>query len=267
MNSETVNLPNGRRWQVYSGGAGPQILWLHGLRGVDPDDPTLKALRTRYRVTAPVAPGFNDLDELSRIDNIHEVALDYDDLIETLALKDFSLIGHSFGAMIAAEIAAHFPRRAERLVLLAPFGLWNDAYPVADIFATPYTQIDDILWHNQDKREAFARQVASDADVKEVAAQLVDLARSLTAVTKFVWPIPDRGLRRRLPRVACPTLVLFGARDKVVSSRYADDFKAGLRDGQTAVVAGAGHMLPYEKPQQVVDLIERFMKAAPAKVA
>ena len=100
-----------------------------------------------------------------------------------------------------------------------------------------------------------------------VAAQTVKLAQSLTAVTKFVWPIPDRGLRRRLPRIACRTLVLFGAEDKVVSSRYADDFKAGLRDGQTAVVAGAGHMLPYERPQQVVDLIERFMKVASAKVA
>ena len=75
MNSEIVSLPNGRRWQVYSGGEGPQILWLHGLRGVDPADPTLAALQTRYRVTAPVAPGFNDLDELSRIDNIHELAL------------------------------------------------------------------------------------------------------------------------------------------------------------------------------------------------
>ena len=262
MNSEIVILPNGRRWQVYSGGEGPQILWLHGLRGVDPADPTLMALQTRYRVTAPVAPGFNDLDELARIDNIHELALDYDDLIEVLGLERFSLIGHSFGAMIAAEIAAHFPKRAERLVLLAPFGMWNDAYPVADIFAMPYTQIDDILWHDPAKRDTFARRVATDADVKIVAEQTVKLARSLTAVTKFVWPIPDRGLRRRLPRIACPALVLFGAEDRVVSPRYADDFKAGLHGANTAVVAGAGHMLPYEQPEQVKHRFEEFVRAA-----
>ena len=262
MNSEIVSLPNGRRWQVYSGGEGPKILWLHGLRGVDPADPMLAALQTRYRVTAPVAPGFNDLDELSRIDNIHELALDYDDLIEALGLERFSLIGHSFGAMIAAEIAAHFPKRAERLVLLAPFGMWNDAYPVADIFAMPYTQIDDILWHDPAKRDTFARRVATDADVKIVAEQTVKLARSLTAVTKFVWPIPDRGLRRRLPRIACPALVLFGAEDRVVSPRYADDFKAGLRGANTAVVAGAGHMLPYEQPEQVKHRFEEFVRAA-----
>ena len=262
MNSEIISLPNGRRWQVYSGGEGPQILWLHGLRGVDPADPTLAALQTRYRVTAPVAPGFNDLDELARIANIHELALDYDDLVDALGLIGFTLIGHSFGAMIAAEIAAHFPGRAEQLVLLAPFGMWNDAYPVADIFAMPYTQIDDILWHDPAKRDTFARRVATDADVKIVAEQTVKLARSLTAVTKFVWPIPDRGLRRRLPRIACPALVLFGAEDRVVSPRYADDFKAGLHGANTAVVAGAGHMLPYEQPEQVKHRFEEFVRAA-----
>ncbi len=68
MNVETIALASGRRWQVYSGGAGPDLLWLHGLRGVDPADPLLVALQTRYRVTAPVAPGFNDLDELSQIE-------------------------------------------------------------------------------------------------------------------------------------------------------------------------------------------------------
>jgi len=57
VNVQTVNLPNGRRWEVHFGGAGPELLWLHGLRGVDPTDPLLTALQTRYHVTAPVAPG------------------------------------------------------------------------------------------------------------------------------------------------------------------------------------------------------------------
>lgn len=255
MNSETLRLPNGRTWQVFSGGTGPDLLWLHGLRGVDPADPMLAALQRRYRVVAPVAPGFNDLEELSRIDNIHELALDYDDLIEGLKLGDVTLVGHSFGAMIAAEIAAHFPRRAKRLVLMAPFGLWNDAYPVADIFAVPYTQLDDILWHDRKARDAFVKPPAAEADAKAAADQMINLARSLTAVTKFVWPIPDRGLRRRLPRIACPTLVLFGAQDAVVSARYAEDFRAGLRNVETAAIAEAGHMVPYEQPQRVINMI------------
>ena len=262
MSSDTVTLRSGRRWQVYSGGEGAPLVWLHGLRGVDPADPTLVALQKSHRVTAPVAPGFNDLAEINNINNIHELALDYDDLIEALGLRAFTLVGHSFGAMIAAEIAAHFPARAARLVLLAPFGLWNDAYPVADVFAVPGAQLDDLLWHDASARERFAPQPAPDADLKAVAAERIKLAQSLTAVTKFVWPIPDRGLRRRLPRIACPVLAVFGGEDQVVPPRYAEDFKAGLRDARTAVVAGAGHMLTYERPGEVARMLEEFVRAA-----
>ena len=263
VNSEIVSLPNGRRWQVYSGGAGPQLLWLHGLRGVDPADPTLAALQTRYRVTAPVAPGFNDLDELSRIDNIHELALDYDDLIDALGLHGFTLIGHSFGAMIAAEIAAHFPGRAERLVLLAPFGLWNDAYPVADIFAMPYTQIDDILWHDPAKRERL-RPAGRDRRRRQ------DRGRA----DRQAGAEPHRGDQVRLadPR---PRSCAGGCRASRVrrwccsaprtgSSRRAmpTTSRPAFATAQTAVVAGAGHMLPYEKPEEVEHQLKGFDKAA-----
>ncbi len=265
MKSETITLSNKRTWQVYSGGSGPKLLWLHGVRGVAADDPTLAALQNSYRITAPVAPGFNNLDELSQIDNIHELALDYDDLIDGLGLERVNVVGHSFGAMLAAEIAAHFPHRVSRLVLLAPFGLWNEAYPVADIFACPSSQVDDILWHDRKARDAFTKPAVDETDIKAMADQMIKIAQSLTAITKFVWPIPDRGLRRRLPRIACPTLAVFGARDEIVNARYADDFDSGLRHGQTAVVADAGHMLPYERPRQVIELINHFLQQ-PAKM-
>jgi pimeloyl-ACP methyl ester carboxylesterase len=259
VKSEIVKLRNGAHREVFIGGDGPTLVWLHGLRGVDLADPVLKTLLSSRRVIAPVAPGFNDLDELADIDNIHELALDYDDVFAQLKLETFDLVGHSFGAMIAAEIAAHFPRQVRRLVLLAPIGLWNDAYPVADIFAVPYTGIDDSLWHDDKARDTFAKPVGSDLNVKESAEQLINLARSLTAVTKFTWPIPDRGLRRRLPRIAAPTLALFGAKDSVVSPRYADDLRAGVPSAETEVIADAGHMLAYERPAAVSDRIERFL--------
>jgi pimeloyl-ACP methyl ester carboxylesterase len=255
MKVESVVLPSGRRWQVHTGGSGPQLLWLHGLRGVDTSDPVLTGLQKRFTVTAPVAPGFADLAELDAIDNIHELALDYEDLIQARGLRDLTLVGHSFGAMIAAEIAAHFTMRAQRLVLMAPFGLWNDAYPVADVFSVPFTTMDDILWHDDAARQRHARPIGTDLQVKEAADHLIGLACSLTAVTKFVWPIPDRGLKRRLGRIACPTLVLFGAHDKVVSPKYADDFARGIRTCDTVVVPGAGHMVPYEQPAKVLELI------------
>ena len=255
LTRETVRLSTGRSWEVFGGGSGPALLWLHGVRSIDPADPMLAALAARHRIVAPVAPGFTDLAEIDAIDTIHDLALDYDDLLRHLQLQNLPVIGHSFGAMIAAEIAAHFPERASRLVLLSPLGLWNDAYPVADLFARPVGEMDQLLWHDSAARDAQPKSTAQTA-----GEEMITTARTLTAVTKFIWPIPDKGLRRRLPRVTAPTLVLFGAQDTYVSPRYAEDFAHGLKKCETAVISGAGHMLPYEKTADVAQRIERFLQ-------
>lgn len=260
MRSETIKLPNDRSWEIYSGGSGPTLLWLHGVYSIESNDPFLAALQNNYRVVAPVAPGFNDLSELSEIDNIHDLVLDYDDLIEGLGLDCISLVGHSFGAMIAAEVAAHFPHRISRLVLIAPFGLWNEAYPVADIFSYPSARMDDILWQDRTAQSLFTKPLEDEAGAAAAADQMIKVAQSLTAITKFVWPIPDNGLHKRLRRIACPTLAVFGMQDKIVNSRYADDFNGALRYATTAVLPDAGHMLPYEKSERVKQLIDSFLQ-------
>lgn len=259
LTSEPVRLPSGRKWRVFGGGTGAALLWLHGPRGVDGADPLLEALSGHRRIVAPLAPGFDDLEELSEIDTIHELALDYDDLLRGLNLPSLPIIGHSFGAMIAAELAAHFPDRASRLVLIAPVGLWNDAYPVADLFARPVGEMDQILWHDLAARDAYAARIAASEAGQNEVEQLIGLTRNLTALTKFIWPIPDKGLRRRLKRIAAPTLVIAGADDAFVPARYADDFAKGIPAAEAQIVKDAGHMAPYEKTAEVASMIERFL--------
>ena len=259
LTSETVRLKSGRTWQVYIDGKGPDLLWLHGPRGVAPGDPLLEALAQRHRIIAPVAPGFNDLAELDAIDNVHELALDYDDLLLGMRLRPLPIVGHSFGAMIAAELAAHVPERATKLVLLAPVGLWNEAYPVADLFAVPVGEMDEMLWHDAAARDAHTARLARAAAENDQIEQILALTRNLTALTKFLWPIPDKGLRRRLRRVAAPSLIIFGAEDAFVPARYADDFAAGLAQARSVILKGAGHMVPYEKTAEVAAAIEDFL--------
>jgi pimeloyl-ACP methyl ester carboxylesterase len=259
LTSETVTLKSGRTWRVFGGGSGGALLWVHGPRGVDASDPLIEALAQRHRIIAPLAPGFADLAELDEIDTIHELALDYDDLLRGLKLGALPVVGHSFGAMIAAELAAHFPDRATRLVLIAPVGLWNDAYPVADLFAVPAGEMDAILWKDETARDAYAARLKSAASGEDQVEQLIAVTRNLTALTKFLWPIPDKGLRRRLRRIAAPTLVVFGGDDAFVPSRYAADFAAGIGQCESLVVKGAGHMVPYERTAEVAAAIERFL--------
>jgi pimeloyl-ACP methyl ester carboxylesterase len=262
LSGEKIKLKNGRSWQVYTGGAGPKLVWLHGLTGIMPGDPLLAAIERKHSVIAPVAPGFNDLAEIDEIGNIHELVLDYDDLLEHFRIEGATIAGHSFGAMAAAEVAAHFPRRAKQLVLMAPVGLWNDAYPVTDVFAEPYMTIENMLWADNAAREAHAaRTRTNEAGPNSEAERMIAVAQSLTAITKFTWPIPEKGLKKRLPRIAAKTLILFGEKDGFISPRYAEDFQRGLPKAQVSIIKGAGHMLPYERTDEVAGIIEKFLGA------
>ena len=144
-------------------------------------------------------------------------------------------------------------------MLIAPVGLWNDAYPVADLFAVPVGEMDQVLWHDVAARDAYAARLAVAASTQDQVEQMLALTRNLTSLTKFLWPIPDKGLRRRLRRIAAPTLILFGAEDKFVPARYAADFAAGIAASESLVLKGAGHMVPYEKTADTAAAIERFL--------
>ena len=252
--SEMLRLFGGRQVQVYRAGTGPTIVWLHGPHGVRKNDPVIAELAKRHSVVAPVAPGFNDVDELDDIRDVHDLALHYDDIFEALGLDRISLIGQSFGAMIAAELAAHVPKRVERLVLISPFGLWRDDHPVADLFARPYATIDRILWKTGEPSAIMADPANFPNDPVEKAITIV---QAMTSVAKFIWPIPDKGLRRRLHRVTAKTLIVFGADDAFVPAIYADEFAAAIPGARKAVIADAAHMVAYEKTSEVMELIEQ----------
>lgn len=250
--SETLNLSGGRKVQVYRAGKGPAVVWLHGPHGIRKHDPVIAALAERYSVIAPVSPGFNDLDEIDDIRDVHDLALHYDDIFEGLGLDNIALVGHSYGGMIAAELAAHVPKRVKQMVLISPFGLWRDDHPVADLFARPYMTIDTILWKDGRPSGPMADPSNFPNDPME---KTIGIVQGMTTVAKYIWPIPDKGLRRRLHRVSADTLVIFGAKDAFVPALYADEFSGAIRGARNVVVPDAGHMVPYEKTDDVMRLI------------
>jgi pimeloyl-ACP methyl ester carboxylesterase len=258
LESEIITLGGRRNVQVHRAGQGPAVVWLHGPHGVHRNDPLITSLARHRTVIAPVAPGFNDVEELDEVRDVHELALHYDDVLEAMDLDHVDVVGHSFGAMIAAELAAHVPDRVARLVLISPFGLWRDDHPVADLFCRPYAAIDEILWRGGVASGPLADPANQPNDPVE---QVVSLVQAMTSVAKFIWPIPDKGLRRRLHRVKADTLVLFGAEDRFVPAIYADEFAGAISGARREIIPEAEHMVVYERTAEVVALIERHLSA------
>lgn len=264
MERKTIDLWGGKLTTAYlRGGKGSPLIFLSGPSVITTKDPLLLALSERFDVVAPIHPGFENPEDLDDIRNIHDLALYYDDLLGALGLDAAQIMGHSFGGMVAAEVAAHVPSRVSKLVLAAPVGLWNDAYPVADIFAVPIQTVQNLLWADPSSPAASAVTQAAAADIEgaqnPMLEMLIGLMKGFTSAGKFMWPIPDKGLARRLHRITAPTLLIWGSEDKVLPTKYGDDFVAGIHEAKLEVLDGAGHMVVYEKQDDVVKRVEEFL--------
>jgi pimeloyl-ACP methyl ester carboxylesterase len=257
LDKRTLELWSNSNQVVYQAGDGPPLVWLHSLYGVEADTPIIEALARNFSVYAPLMPGFADLEELDSIRDIHDLALHYDDLLEALSLESPVVAGHSLGAMIAAEVAAHVPKRVSRLVLASPLGLWNDAYPVADLFSVPAAEMPTLLYADP------SRAPGNSAAAPDVEA-IVALARGMATVARFLWPIPDRGLSRRLHRVQARTLVIHGALDRFVPAEYADEFVARLPDGSREIIPGVGHMVFVEAFEASLNAVNQYLSRVEA---
>jgi pimeloyl-ACP methyl ester carboxylesterase len=89
---------------------------------------------------------------------------------------------------------------------------------------------------------------------------MIERARSMATAAKYLWPLPNRGLDRRLHRIAAPTLVLWGESDGVVSPAYGKAFRDRLPDATLEIVSGAAHLPHEEQPDKTAELTLQFLE-------
>jgi len=260
MEPRTVSVRDGMfEAQVYEGGrpdAAP-LLFLHGSNGLMLD-PCLDMLAERYRVIAPVHPGFGDSTGLEHIDDIIDLAIYCYDFMDQLGIESAHVAGFSLGGMLAAEVAALDPSRVRKLVLSNPIGLWRDDAPTLDFFSADFPTIQQAIWFDPESDIAKARIPDRD-NLEEFALTVYAQMQSLSAAAKFQWPIPDKGLKKRIHRIAAPTLILWGEKDGLVPPVYAEEFRSRIRDSRVRIIERAAHMVLVEQPEQWVAAIGDFL--------
>ncbi|MCP5183684.1 MAG: alpha/beta fold hydrolase [Pseudomonadales bacterium] len=240
---------------VHQSGSGPDLLFLHGAGGLFPDDPFLAALSRHFRVHAPLLPGYGTSTGDEHLRNMLDFSLLACDVRDALGLDKPLLVGHSMGGMIAAEVAAIAPDRVEKLALICPAGLWLDAHPVADIFAALPFELPALLLHDPQAHGALLSAGGDFNDPEFLTTFLVANSRRLSTAGKLLFPVPDRGLASRLYRVKARTSVLWGNSDRLIDPVYADEFVRLLPDASVTRIDAAGHMLPYEQTDKVLNAL------------
>ena len=238
------------------GGAGPDLVFLHGAGGVTAEDPLLAALSKSHRVYAPLIPGYGDSEEAPEIRDMLDFTLHTWDVLAALGLKDPILVGHSMGGMIAAEMASVQPNDVSRLALIAPAGLWDDDHPIADLFATMPYEMPALLFHDAEAGAAMLTAGRNVTDPNFLQTYLVTNARQLGLAGRILFPIPERGLAGRLHRIRARTVIIWGDSDRLIPPVYAHAFKKAILGAELVSIPEAGHMVTLERPRAVADAID-----------
>ncbi len=254
METVRVTTPPGCDVKVYVGGSGPDLVYLHGVTGLLQDDPFLAALAEHYKVHAPVLPGYEDSTGQDTIDSIFAFAMHGFDVIDALGLERPALAGHCMGGMVAAEMAALAPNDIGRLILIGSLGLWLDSQPIPDLFAKLPYELPELLFNDAQRGHELLGSGGDFNDAEFLTEFLVGNANRLGMAGKLLFPIPDRGLAKRLYRVKAPTTLIWGDADSMTPAPYLDAFAEAIASAEKHVVPG-GHMVHYENTAAVIEVL------------
>lgn len=259
MKWSAVTTRRGARVRVLEGGSGAPLVFLHGAGGLLPENPFLDELAAHYRVVAPELPGYGESSGDEHLWEMLDFALHGWDVIEALGIERPHLMGHSMGGMIAAEMACIAPRDTARLVLVAPAGLWLDAHPVPDLFALLPFEFARLLFHDAAAGAALLTGGLDFTNLDAVAEFYIANAANMGVAGRILFPIPNRGLARRLYRLKAPTALLWGRSDRLFPAPYAAAWQELVPAARASFVDEAGHMLPYEQPAEFCRLVREHL--------
>jgi pimeloyl-ACP methyl ester carboxylesterase len=248
---------NDIRVELIERGGGRPLLFLHPGIGIEPTTPVLDRLAVGGHVLAPVHPGFGRSEQPKSFDTVDDLAYFYLDLLEQLDLRHVIVVGVSFGGWIAAEIAIKGTERLSHLVLANAVGIKisdRETRDIVDIYAIPESQFLQLAYFNP--------TVGTHDYKKMPEAEVLAAARNREATARYAWSpyMHDPKLRNRLHRIRIPTLVLWGASDRILSEAYGRAYCAAIAGARFELIEHAGHFPHLEQPEIFANRIFAFVE-------
>jgi pimeloyl-ACP methyl ester carboxylesterase len=227
--------------RVHVKGDGPPLLYFHGLLGLNWGR-YLDSLTEHFTIYAPEYPGTTPGSPQVVYDiwDILDLVLFYDDVVTALEIDSAVVVGESLGGMIALDYTAAFPKKVSKLVVAAPYGLWREDLPIDNYARYAFDELPQLFSSRPDDPK-----VCEYFPFSKAGEEYLDAATTFTwnlgVATKFLWPIPERGLSRRIHRVTVAVQLIWGTADRVIPSAYAALFQERLAHSSVELVEGAGH--------------------------
>jgi pimeloyl-ACP methyl ester carboxylesterase len=237
----------------------PSLMFLHDLDYLNSVEyPFVAQLAERWRVSSPSHPGFGHSSLPDTFDTIDDLAYAYLDLVHQNGPT--YLLGAGFGGWIAAEMAIRCTHDLQALVLVDALGIKVSDRTTADIrdmFVVSPDELIDLCWYDTSLGKTL--MPLPDARFDEDTLTLLLGNRKTAALVGWNPFMHSPKLRRRLARIDCPTLVIWGDSDGLVAPEYGRAFAEAIPGARFELVRHAGHYPYLEQPDRFVAVVEKFL--------
>jgi pimeloyl-ACP methyl ester carboxylesterase len=244
----------------------PTLLLIHGIDTVIAAAPFVDLLAEHGEIVAPSHPGFGMSARPPDFDTMYDLVHLYRGVCDALAADRITVIGFSFGGWIAAELAVGGHPKLDRLILVDPVGVKLGGREQRDImhfFNTSPEELALRAWHAPASRPPGCYGLGWQTAIGEAMADedMVRLARNWDALCLYAWRphMYNPQLKHWLHRIAIPTLVLWGASDRIVSPEYGRAYAGLIPGARFEAIDAAGHHPELEQPPAFADRVARFL--------
>jgi pimeloyl-ACP methyl ester carboxylesterase len=272
---KTVTLANGQSLAYLDTGRsdGPPVVLIHGYTDSARDWAALTLLLGRkFRLIIVDLRGHGASGKpeccYTRFDFAHDIEL----LLGTLRIDSADIVGHSLGSIVAQTFAENWPGRTRRLILVSSTGTsfgpdgsgckTGRSTPLLQSWLAGVARLQDPI----DPDSAFMRDWWKESMRINPEFFSSRQRRDAAAIPARVWrDIADQALigddlRRMLPRIRAPTLLIWGGRDAVMSAAGRDALRNGIKGNEVRIFPSLGHDLIWEDPRAVGSVVIDFLE-------
>jgi epoxide hydrolase 4 len=266
-------------------GEGPLVVLLHGF----PEFwyswrfqiPSLA--EAGFRVVAPDMRGYNLSDKPQGVNNYRAELLGRDvaRLIRACNAERAKVVGHDWGGVVAWMAAMHYPEQVEKLAILnVPHpdrflqGLWTlhqlrKSWYIG-FFQIPWlpeqvVRAGNFAWLRSNFRNDPVRPGAFGPQDIDRYVEALSRPGALTAAINYYRALfrqPPAQVRRQLRKVEIPVLVIWGERDRYLSTELAQPDRTWVPDVRVERLVDASHWVQVDQPEKVNALLLDFLRSA-----
>ena len=266
-------------------GSGPVVVMIHGIAGSSGTwVPVMPLLAEHFTVIAPDLLGHGESAKPRGDYSLGAYASGVRDLLGVLGHERATIVGHSLGGGVAMQFAYQFPQMAERLVLVCSGGLGKEVSPLLRALSLPGTEyvlpvvlapqlhavvgsIGRVLGRLGIRSDPFLGEVWDGwTRLTDVHAQRAFI-HTIRAVIDVAGQRVSARDRLYLAHEV-PTMIVWGDHDAVIPVEHAYIAHDLIPGSRLEIVEGAGHFLPFERPELLDRLLRDFLATTrPARVS